>query len=332
MKVAVYGTGSWGTAMTVQLASKHQNIWMYARNEAFAIQLNKERENKKYLPGVILPNHVKISHDLPSVIKEADVVIIATPSQGVVEAAQAIKPYIHKNVNIVLTAKGLEAGTGRRLSESVRDCIGDVTENICVLSGPNHAEEVGVGQPSATVIAGEKEEAVLKVQELYMLPNFRAYRNEDMIGVEYAGALKNIIALCTGIITGLGYGDNTKAALITRGLAEIKRFGMYFGAKGETFMGLAGMGDLIATCMSPHSRNRSAGIALSKGKSIKEIQASTSMVIEGVRVTDIVYHIAKEKRIPMPITEKLYDVLYNGVSPVQAIAELMEREKQVETR
>ncbi len=332
MKIAIYGTGSWGTAMAVQLASKHASISMYARNEAFAEELSESRINKKYLPNVVLPNHLFISHDMNAVFYGADMIILAAPSHGIADAAKQLLPFLQEETIVVLTAKGLEQGTGRRLSESVSDIVGHITQNICVLSGPNHAEEVGIGQPSATVIAGMNAAAVEKVQEAYMLPTFRAYRNEDMIGVEYAGALKNIIALCTGIITGLGYGDNTKAALITRGLAEIKRFGVHFGAKPDTFMGLAGMGDLIATCMSPHSRNRTAGIALSQGKTIEEIQKGTNMVIEGVRATDIVYHIAKEKNIPMPITEKLFEVLYCGNTPQQAVNELMERKKQVETR
>lgn len=330
MKISFFGAGSWGTAMVSQLALKYDQLFVYSRNVSLVAYMNEYRENNVYLPGVAIPDHVRFSSDMATIFTDADCIVIATPSHAVRETANKLRPYLRSHTILVLTSKGLEPGTGRRLSQVVLEEVGHITDRIVVLSGPNHAEEIGHGQPCATVIAGVNRKAVEAVQDIYMLPNFRVYANNDLVGVEYAGALKNIIAICTGIVEGLGLGDNTKAALMTRGLAEIERFGIHFGAKQETFLGLAGMGDLIATCTSCHSRNKSAGILLAQGKTIAEIQGGTRMVVEGINATDIAYGLAQKEHISMPLTEQLYAVLHTEKSPAEALSELMKRKKKRE--
>ena len=323
--VAVYGAGSWGSALAVLLAKAGHQVALIGRDPDIMEQMHKYRENTRYLPGVILPPHLLPTTDLT--LLNADLVVFSVPSHSVREAARLVKPYLRKGCIVVNTAKGLEEGTHLRLSEVL---IEELPNNpIAVLSGPSHAEEVGRDMPTTVVVASDVGTAEM-VQDMMMTPKFRVYTNPDIIGVELGGALKNVIALCTGIAEGLGFGDNTKAALMTRGLAEIARLGVALGGNPLTFAGLSGVGDLIVTCTSLHSRNRRAGVALGQGKPLETVLKEVGMVVEGVRATRIAHHLGINKRIPMPITEQAYKVLFEGADPKIAVADLMLRGKRHE--
>lgn len=330
MKVTMIGAGGWGTAMVVCLAGRHDDLVLYCRKEETAEQLRQVGENKEYLPGVRIPRSVKITSCLETAADGADVVILATPSKAVKETTEKLLPYLKKEAVVVCAAKGLADKEGHRLSEVIKDILHDVTDRIVVLSGPNHAEEVGKGLPAATVVASEVPEAVEIVQDLFMSPVFRVYRSHDIRGVEYGGALKNIIALACGVLDGLGLGDNSKAALMTRGLVEMTRFGVYFDAKKETFSGLSGMGDLVATCSSTHSRNHAAGILLGKGKTAQEITEGTHMVVEGMRTAVLVNEIAHREHIEMPVTEEVCKLLEGEHTVAESLDNLMNRAKKAE--
>lgn len=330
MKVTMIGSGGWGTAMIVQLAGRHDDLVLYCRREETATKLRSTRENKEYLPGIRIPVHVKITSDPEKAISGADVVILATPSKAIKETVEKLSLYLKKEAVVVCASKGLADKEGHRLSDVIKDALKNITDRIVVLSGPNHAEEVGQGLPAATVAASEIPEAVEIVQDLFMSPVFRVYRSRDIRGVEYGGALKNIIALACGVLAGLGLGDNSKAALMTRGLVEMTRFGVYFGAKKETFSGLSGMGDLVATCTSSHSRNHRAGFLLGKGKTAKEIMEGTHMVVEGMRTAVLVNEIARKKNIEMPVTEEVCKLLTGEHTVEEAVENLMNRAKKAE--
>jgi glycerol-3-phosphate dehydrogenase (NAD(P)+) len=287
--------------------------------------MQQTKTNSIYLPNVILPNDVQYTDDLSVAVTDTDIVFIVTPSHGVREISARISKLIAREAILVTASKGLEIGSMKRMSEIVAEEVPLLCDRIAVLSGPNHAEEVGSKQPSATVVASSSRLIAETVQDILMRPYFRVYTNPDVIGVELGGALKNIIALGAGIAEGMGLGDNAKAALITRGLAEIARLGMAMQANPLTFAGLAGIGDLMVTCASRYSRNRRAGIMLAQGKTIKQIESETSMVVEGIRSTYAAYHLAKKLAVEMPITEQTYMVLYQEKSPTDAVSELMTR-------
>lgn len=327
LKIAVIGAGSWGTAIAGMLGSSFPKVMLWARSNDSALDIQNERENLKYLPGVALPGSVFCSNDIELVVKDAELIVLATPSHAVRTTAETIANFVAKEAIIVTVAKGLELSTLLRMSEVIATVIPSLSKNIAVLSGPNHAEEVGAKQPTTSVVAAHSREVAELVQDALKLPYFRVYTNPDVIGVELAGALKNIIALGVGIVEGLGFGDNTKAALMTRGLAEITRLGIAMGAQPLTFAGLAGVGDLIATCTSRHSRNRNAGILLAQGKTISEIEAETSMVVEGVRATMAAHKLAHFHGVEMPIMEQIFSVLYDNRSPQAAVLKLMDRER-----
>lgn len=328
MKVAVIGAGSWGTALAGLLGENGHEVVLWARSNRLAEELNRTRENTAYLPGVLLPASVVVTSDLKQAVAGARFIFVVTPSHAVRETAAALnKTSLAGGSIIVSAAKGLELSTFKRMSEVIAEELPACAESIAVLSGPNHAEEVGRRHPTASVVAATSQEVAELVQDLLMNPFFRVYTNPDVIGVELGGALKNIIALGAGIAEGLGFGDNAKAALMTRGLAEIARLGMAMGAKPLTFAGLAGIGDLMVTCTSRHSRNRRAGIMVAQGKSVQQIQAETNMVVEGIRSTLAAYKLAQRYGIVMPITEQTYRILYEGKSPRDAVLELMTRGK-----
>lgn len=327
MKIAVIGAGSWGTAMAGILATKSQQVALWVRNIALAEQINSERQNKNYLPDVMLSPTLYCTNDLAAVVDKAEIVVIATPSHAVRTTAQRLARLLDEKTIIVTAAKGLELQTYKRMSEVIIDEIPCAKDNVVALSGPNHAEEVGLKNPTATVVGSNSRAAAEKVQDAFMLPYFRVYTNPDIVGVELGGALKNIIALGAGIIEGLGLGDNTKAALMTRGITEITRLGIAMGGQPFTFSGLSGIGDLIVTCTSKHSRNRRAGMLLAAGKTIKQIEAETNMVVEGIKATWAAYHLAKEHKVEMPITEQLFLTLYEQKPPMDAVLELMTRGK-----
>lgn len=328
-KITIVGAGGWGTALAILLGKKGFDVTLWARREDFCLELQKNRENIKYLPGVLIPANVKFTSDIKDAVEGAELVTIVTPSMVMRETIKKIKPYLTNKTVVVSAAKGFEQDTLLRMSEVMQDVLG--TEHpIAVLTGPNHAEEVGRDIPTATVVAAHKRVIAEFVQEIFMSPKFRVYTNPDVIGAELAGSLKNIIALAAGITDGLGYGDNSKSALITRGLTEIARLGSAMGADVLTFAGLAGVGDLIATCTSKHSRNWNCGFKLGKGKNLEEILKESNKVVEGVRTTLITKDLAEKYGIEMPITTQLYKVLYENKDPRTAVVDLMLRGKTFE--
>ncbi|MHB1127289.1 MAG: NAD(P)H-dependent glycerol-3-phosphate dehydrogenase [Bacillota bacterium] len=330
-KVAVLGAGSWGTALAMLLAQKKYQVWLWARREEHAASIAATRENLNFLPGVIIPESIRITARLTEAVAGAAIIVLSVPSHGVREMASLLVPVIDRNAVVINTAKGLEPDTLMRLSQVIAQELPDgMEQQVATLSGPSHAEEVSRNIPTTVVVAARLRRVAELAQEVMMSPHFRVYTNPDVIGVELGGALKNIIALATGIIDGMGLGDNTRAALMTRGLAEIARLGMKMGAQPLTFAGLAGVGDLIVTCTSMHSRNRRAGILLGQGLSLEKTLAEVGMVVEGVRTTEAAYRLAKTYQVEMPITNEVYRVLFQGQDPSQGVANLMGRGKTQE--
>lgn len=325
------GAGGWGTAMMISLAGRHKDLVLYCRKPETAEKLNRERENKEYLPGVHLPEVIRITSDLKEAVEGAGCVVICTPSKAVADTAGKIAKWLEKDAVVVSASKGLADDEGHRLSEVIAQKVAGITDRIVALSGPNHAEEVGAGLPFATVAASEAPEAVQIVQDLFMSPVFRVYRSDDIRGVEYGGALKNIMALACGVLDGIKLGDNSRAALMTRGLVEMTRFGVRFGAKMNTFFGLSGMGDLVVTCTSSHSRNHTAGVMMGEGKTAKEIVEGTNMVVEGMRTALLVHEIAKREHIDMPITEEVCCLINGEHTARKALEVLMARAKKAES-
>lgn len=331
MKIAMIGAGGWGTAMMIELAGRNNDLIMYCRNPDRADEMRKTRENGEYLPGAHIPEKIRITSDLEEAVKGAGCVIICTPSHVVEEMAARLKPWLMKDAVVVCASKGLADNEGHRLSEGITKEVAGITDKIVALSGPNHAEEVGIGLPCATVAASAVPEAVQIVQDLYMSPVFRVYRSDDIRGVEYGGALKNIMALACGVLDGIGLGDNCRAALMTRGLVEMTRFGVHFGAQMTTFFGLSGMGDLVCTCTSIHSRNHRAGMMMAKGMTADEISKSTNMVVEGIRTARLVHEIALREHIDMPITEEVCHLIKGDHNAREALEILMTRAKKAES-
>lgn len=326
-EIGIIGAGSWGTAMSVLLGKTHQvTLWVYDPEQA--AEMIRHRENQQFLPGVSLPDSVRPVTEIREAMEGKDCVIIAVPSHTVRQTAEKMKPYYTGQL-LVNISKGLEEGTLLRLSQVVTQVIPDA--KVAVMSGPSHAEEVGRGIPTTNVVACEDLALAKRVQDLVMSPAFRVYTNADVIGVELGGALKNVIALCAGILDGLGLGDNTKAALMTRGLAEITRLGCAMGARAETFSGLSGIGDLIVTCTSMHSRNRRAGILIGQGHSLEDTLSQVNMVVEGVKTAAAAHDLAQKYQVEMPICRQAYEVLFEGKTPADAIHDLMSREKKEET-
>ncbi len=327
-KISILGSGSWGTGMAVCLANNGHNILMWARNPQFVMELKETRINKKYLPGVVLPENITFTSDI-SRCADADVLIVATPSHTVREVSKAIAPFIKDGQVIVSISKGFDSENYHRLSQVVKEEIPNCT--VAAMSGPSHAEEVVKKLPTTNVVACEDIKIAEYIQELFMSEYFRIYTTDDIIGVELGGSLKNVIALCAGISDGLGNGDNTKAALMTRGMAEIIRLGVAMGAKSETFSGLSGIGDLIVTCTSMHSRNRRAGILIGQGKTVADAQNEVKMVVEGVKTAKAAKHLAKQHNVEMPICEVAYDVLFEGMPVEESVPALMNRAMKSES-
>lgn len=328
-QVAVIGSGSWGCALAILLAEKGYEVrlWSFFSEESAA--LARDRENKACLPGVKFPDNLICSDDLEYCMCGSEAIVSSVPSKGVRTTAQKMREFLDVDNQIVVSvSKGLEAESLMRLSEVIRKEIPGV--RIAALSGPSHAEEVARKLPTTIVAASEDAAVAEYVQDLFMTDAFRVYKNTDIAGVEYGGALKNIIAMAAGISDGAGYGDNAKAALMTRGIAEISRLGIALGAKAETFSGLSGIGDLIVTCTSMHSRNRRAGILIGQGVPVEQALEQVKMVVEGVPATRAAYHLAKQKDVEMPIVEQAYQILFEGASPVQAVSGLMLRDRKHE--
>lgn len=324
-KVAVVGTTGWGTTLGILLAVKGWEVVLWARTEEEAEQLNTGRENIAHLPSVSFPEKLWASASPADALDKAELTILAVPSQTMRANLRTIKQQIWDSTLLLTISKGIEIENTKRMSEVITEEIGTQSK-IAVLSGPNFAKEVNQNLPTATVIASANEEVAKSIQQTMSTPNFRAYINDDIIGVELAGALKNIIALAVGMSDGLGYGDNSRAALITRGLAEITRFGVACGAKPLTFSGLAGMGDLVATCTSQLSRNRFVGQELAKGRPLNEIRSTMSGIAEGIDTTVASLKLAEKLSVEMPIAEQVYRVLFEGLTVKEAVPALMERE------
>ncbi|MBL7575040.1 glycerol-3-phosphate dehydrogenase (NAD(P)+) [Peptoniphilus asaccharolyticus DSM 20463] len=321
MKIAVIGGGSWGTAIARLLHKKGHEVNFFVRNDEDRKSINEKGINEKYLPGVELAG-LKAQSDILSCVDSCEMIVMAVPTQKFREVAQSIKDKADGKV-IVNLSKGLELKTLDRVSEISAEIMPN--SQFVSLSGPSHAEEVGKEIPTAIVAASTSNNASKLVQETFATDTFRVYTNSDLIGVEIGGALKNIIALAAGMSDGLGYGDNTTAALATRGIYEMSKLGMKLGANPQTFNGLSGIGDLIVTCTSKHSRNRRAGILIGQGLSSEEASEKVGQVVEGIKTTKSAHDLALKYGVNMPITEKLYEVLYNNKDPREAVVELMTR-------
>ncbi|GAB6990324.1 NAD(P)H-dependent glycerol-3-phosphate dehydrogenase [Paenibacillus pini] len=324
-KVAVLVAGSWGTALASVLASNHPNVVIWSRNEEQVQEINLKHMNSRYLPKVKLPESLKATSNLEEAVKDAMAVVIVAPSAAMREVAHAIKPYWHKDMLIIHATKGFETETLKRMSSVIAEELGCNEGDMVVLSGPSHAEEVVRRCPTTVVVASLNDNAAAAAQKLFINADFRVYTNRDMVGVELAGALKNIIALGAGMSDGLGFGDNAKAALLTRGLAEITRIGVEMGANPLTFSGLAGIGDLVVTATSRHSRNWRAGSMLGEGMKLEEVLSSMGMVVEGIRTTKAAFSIAQKYNVQMPIADQLYHVLFENMNPRTAVEALMGR-------
>jgi glycerol-3-phosphate dehydrogenase (NAD(P)+) len=329
-KVSVFGAGSWGTALSYVLAQNGHDLLLWTHRAEQAEEINNHTNNR-YLKNIQLPETLKATADLKQTVEHSDVYVLAVPTKAIREVCANIKEHLNKKALFVHVSKGIEPDSLKRISEMIREEIPEQwIEDVVVLSGPSHAEEVVLEHPTTVTAACENTKAAERIQDLFMNNYFRVYTNTDVIGVEIGGALKNIIALAVGITDGLGYGDNAKAALMTRGLAEIARLGVKMGATPLTFSGLSGVGDLIVTCTSVHSRNWRAGNMLGKGKSIDEVLEEMGMVVEGIRTTKAAYQLSQKHDVPMPITATLYAVLFENISTDEAVERLMGRMKKNE--
>ena len=327
-KVAVIGAGSWGTALATVLAGNGEDVYIWDIDKAHLQRMADNHENVDYLPGVKLQDNIRMVMDETEALDGADFVLFSAPAQHFRNALETALPHIREDAVIINVAKGIERHSLKRMSEIASDVI-DLNRYV-VLSGPSHAEEVGTRQPTTVAAASINLDMAERVQDLFMSDRFRVYTTEDIVGVELGGALKNIIALGAGISDGMGFGDNAKAALMTRGLAEITRLGLKLGAKPETFAGLTGVGDLIVTCTSMHSRNRRCGIMIGEGMDPDEATEKVGMVVEGMYTTDAAYELAKRVDVEMPITETIYKTIRGEINAKLAVSLLMERDRKHE--
>ena len=327
-KVGIMGAGSWGTALAILLHSNGHNVTVWSINQSEVEMLREKREHTSKLPGVKLPEDMIFTSDMEEAITGKDFLVLAVPSTFTRSTARNMKPYVINHQIIVDVSKGIEEATLMTLSEQIEEEIPQA--NVAVLSGPSHAEEVGRGLPTSVVIGAKTKETAQYLQKAFMNDVFRVYISPDRLGMELGGSLKNVIALAAGIADGMGYGDNTKAALITRGIAEIARLGVKMGGAIESFTGLTGIGDLIVTCASVHSRNRKAGYLMGQGKSMQEAMDEVQMVVEGVYSTKAAVKLGEKYGVSMPIVNKVNEVLFEGKDPKEAVNELMLRDGKVE--
>lgn len=328
-KVSIIGAGSWGTALALLLHKNGNEVTIWSKFDAEIQMLKEHHEHLDKLPGVKLPEDMVFTTDLEASIKGMDLMVLAVPSAFTRSTARLMAPYVEEGQIIVNVAKGIEEATLMTLSDIIEEEIPQAT--VTVLSGPSHAEEVGKGIPTTIVVGARKKEVAEYVQNLFMNEVFRVYISPDILGIELGAALKNVVALAAGIADGLGYGDNSKAALITRGMAEITRLGMAMGGKMQTFSGLTGIGDLIVTCASMHSRNRRAGILIGQGKTMDEAMAEVKMVVEGVYSAKAAIALAKKYNVQLPIIEQVNLVLFEGKNAAEAVKDLMLRDKKIES-
>ena len=327
-KISVLGSGSWGMALALLLHNNGHEVLLWSARPEDARKLREKRENPDRLPGVQIPEDIEILTDLERAIKSADVTVLAVASPYIRSMAHKMAPFIRKGQKIVNVAKGIEEKTLKTLSDVIEEEIPE--GDVAVLSGPSHAEEVSHGVPTTVVVGAKTEKTAMFVQDVFMSDRFRVYTSPDMIGIELGGALKNVIALAAGILDGMGLGDNTKAALMTRGIAEISRLGVELGGKMETFCGLSGIGDLIVTCISTHSRNHNCGYMLGQGKTLEEAKKEIKQVIEGVNCAKAAMALANKNHVTMPIVEQINAILFSDKTAEQAVADLLMRDKASE--
>ena len=326
--IAVIGSGSWGVALSIHLASMGHNVKIWSFDEEEARLINEEKKCK-FLPMAVIPNNIVCKNDFKEVIEGADFILHVTPSKFTRNIVKQYKEFVDcEKQPIIVCSKGIEKDTTLTLDEVIKQEIPNA--RVGALSGPSHAEEVSIAVPTVLVSASKDEEVRKLVQDTFMNEKMRVYTSEDIKGVELGGALKNIIAFCAGVAAGLGYGDNTFAALITRGLTEIRRLGTKLGAESNTLYGLSGLGDLIVTCLSEHSRNRRAGKLIGQGKSIEETKQEVGMTIESIDNIEVAKHLSEKLGVSMPIVDAVYDILYNELEPEEAVRMLMTRDKKME--
>ncbi len=332
MDIAVIGSGSWGIALTRRLWKNGANVTIWARSRESAEKLKINREDKDKLPGVIIDGSIKITDNMEDALRDKDMIVVTVPSVAIREVCEKMKPFLanedDRHQIIVNCAKGIESDTLMLMSDVILDVLPG--SDVAVLSGPSHAEEVGKDLPTTIVVSAFSKESAKAVQDAFMADTFRVYTSPDMLGIEIGAALKNVIALAAGVCDGLGYGDNAKAALITRGIAEMSRLGAAMGGDYETFSGLSGIGDLVVTCASMHSRNRRAGILIGQGKTVEEATGEVKMVVEGVNSAAAALELAKKYEVEMPIVEQVNEVLFGGKSAKDAVMDLMSRDKKDE--
>lgn len=326
-KIGIIGSGTWGTAISILLHNNGHEVTIWSAIPEEIDEMAATRKHKN-LPEVTLPESLRLTKDLKEAMEGKDLLVMAVPSVFVRSTAKRMKPYLRDGQIIVDVAKGIEESTLFTMSQIIEEEL--PTAQVAALSGPSHAEEVSRGLPTTCVAGAHKKAVAEYIQSVFMSPVFRVYTSPDMLGIEIGAALKNVVALAAGIADGLGYGDNTKAALITRGMAEIARLGMAMGGKYQTFAGLSGIGDLIVTCASMHSRNRRAGILIGKGYSMEEAMKEVQMVVEGVYSAKAAMALAKKYEVPMPIVEQVNRVLFEGMPASEAVSELMLRDKRIE--
>ncbi|MEK6727078.1 MAG: NAD(P)H-dependent glycerol-3-phosphate dehydrogenase [Candidatus Omnitrophota bacterium] len=327
--IAILGDGGWGTTLAILLSGKNFNVSLWGAFSDYASYMDKKRVNTKFLPGFKIPRSINITHDLKNTIERSQLIIFAIPSAHMREVLKKVKKIDYpRSAVYVSVTKGIEVGSLKRMSELIKQELGNI--KLAVLSGPTIAQEVVKGIPTTAVVASYDKQARKYLQNIFMTERFRIYTNDDVMGVELGGSLKNVIAIACGISDGLGFGTNTKAAILSRGLTEVSRLGLSMGAKAVTFSGISGLGDLVTTCISNFSRNRSVGEQIGKGKSLKEIQSHMQMVAEGIPTTKSAYALSMKYKVEMPITKEVYLVLYKNKSPLKAVKDLMTREKKEE--
>lgn len=329
-KISVIGSGGWGIALTILLHKNGHNLTIWSFDKKETEELKTTRQNKSKLPNILLPEDIEVTNNLKEAVENKDILILAVPSKAIRSVSKSLKDIIKEKQIIVNVAKGLEEGTLKTMTDIIEEELKDKNPQVAVLSGPSHAEEVGRGIPTTCVVSAHSKELTLYLQNIFINPSFRVYTSPDIVGMEIGGALKNVIALAAGIADGLNYGDNTKAALITRGIREIAALGVAMGGEQSTFYGLTGLGDLIVTCASMHSRNRRAGILLGQGKTLDEAIKEVNMVVEGVYSAKSALMAAKKYNIEIPIIEQVNAVLFENKNAAEAVNELMIRDKKLE--
>lgn len=323
ISVLVLGAGSWGTALASLLSRNGHQVTLWGRDQDAMVAMQSSRENARYLPGIALPESMVCSSDYESILGGVDAVLLGTPTKAFAETIKAIGPQLTENQRLIWACKGLESGSGRLLHEILEEQLPNI--DSAVISGPSFAKELANGLPTAVTVASSQSAAAEEIATWFHGNNFRAYSSDDVIGVEVGGAIKNVYAIAAGISDGLGFGANSRAALITRGLAELMRLGVAMGARQETLMGLSGMGDLVLTCTDDQSRNRRFGLCLAKGLSVEDSLQEIQQVVEGVKTTFDARYLSEKYSIEMPIVDQVYDVIYNAKSPAMAVQALLSR-------